>query len=1019
MKVKKNLSLNKFANEALLVEKLLKEADFLNNPDIAANAEKIVTACRSQKSSQTKLDAFLAEYGLSNKEGVALMCLAESLLRIPDNKTRDELIEEKLSHSKWQEHLNKSDSLLVNAATWGLLIAGKIVKPKLKNDWLEKLVAKSGETPIREAVLMAMQILSKEFVCASDINHVKKLNFVNKTPCSFDMLGEAARNSSQAQNYFHAYEEAIIAIGALNENSSCKHGISIKLSALEPNYFTHKESIVIARMLPKIIELCKLAASLKVEITIDAEEQDRLSLSILVFEAILENPELKDWQDIGLAVQAYGRRAMDVINFMEQSAQERPGIHVRLVKGAYWDYEIKQSQIKGYESYPVFTSKDNTDLNYLVCAKKLIQIKELKCKFATHNAHTIAAVYSLANQFQKSVEFQRLFGMGELIYKNANSILKDFPKVSIYAPVGAYKDLLPYLVRRLLENGANSSFVNRLFDKSLEPKVLITSPLSKIAAKKKTAPSIPNPELLFKNRLNSQGFDMSEAINLEELQDSLKGWEAFEFKAQCFSTLDVAQSSPEERPVIGTTKKLGTVETLSLKGQQNLSTISVSSTWKDLTTAERAKVLHRVANALEENRVKFLYLLINEAGKNLRDAVDEVREAVDFLRYYAEEAKAAKSKPQDLEGPTGESNMLEFVPKGIFVSISPWNFPLAITCGQIAGALVCGNTVIAKPSEYTPLIAGELVATFVEAGLPHDAIHLFLGDGKLGHQLTQLPNIHGVAFTGSLATAKKIHQNISSREGAIIPLIAETGGLNAMVIDSSALLEQTCDDVIRSAFGSAGQRCSALRVALIDQSVFKDFWGLLTGAMSELSIGASQEFATDIGPIISENMAETLKEYINSMHNSGNEIFAVDVPQNLSNQWIAPTLIKINSLDEINEEKFGPILHILPYKTSELPLHLKAMQAKGFGLTLGIQSRIEGKEETITKIIKTGNTYINRDTIGAVVGSQPFGGIGKSGTGFKAGGPHYLLQFMDEVVITTNTVAFGGNADLLNLEEEN
>ena len=343
MKVKKNLSLNKFANEALLVEKLLKEADFLNNPDIAANAEKIVTACRSQKSSQTKLDAFLAEYGLSNKEGVALMCLAESLLRIPDNKTRDELIEEKLSHSKWQEHLNKSDSLLVNAATWGLLIAGKIVKPKLKNDWLAKLVAKSGETPIREAVLMAMQILSKEFVCASDINHVKKLNFVNKTPCSFDMLGEAARNSSQAQNYFHAYEEAIIAIGALNEKSSCKHGISIKLSALEPNYFTHKESIVIARMLPKIIELCKLAASLKVEITIDAEEQDRLSLSILVFEAILENPELKDWQDIGLAIQAYGRRAMDVINFMEQSVLERPGIHVRLVKGAYWDYEIKQS----------------------------------------------------------------------------------------------------------------------------------------------------------------------------------------------------------------------------------------------------------------------------------------------------------------------------------------------------------------------------------------------------------------------------------------------------------------------------------------------------------------------------------------------------------------------------------------------------------------------------------------------------------------------------------------------------
>ena len=659
------------------------------------------------------------------------MCLAESLLRIPDNKTRNELIREKISNSKWKAHLHRSDNLLVNAATWGLLISGKIIKPKLHNDWLGRLVAKSGETPIREAVLMAMHILSKEFVCASDIKDLKKLSFINETSCSFDMLGEAARNNTQAQNYFNSYKEAILLIGALNENSPSKHGISIKLSALEPNYFIHKLSLVKARLVPRIIELCKLAASLNVEITIDAEEQDRLSLSMLVFESILTNPELKDWHDIGIAVQAYGRRAMDVINLMEQLAHERPGIHVRLVKGAYWDYEIKQSQIKGYESYPVFTSKDNTDLNYLVCAKKLIQIKDLKCKFATHNAHTIAAVYSLANQFQRTVEFQRLFGMGELIYKNANSLLEEFPKVSIYAPVGAYKDLLPYLVRRLLENGANSSFVNRLFDKSLKPEVLIESPLSKIAAKKKITSSILNPKLLFRNRLNSQGFDMSETINLEQLQVSLKGLESHEFKAQCFSILDVTQSNPEKIPVIATSKKLGTVEALSLNGQHNLSTISASSTWKDLRAAERAEVLHKVANTLEENRDKFMYLLINEAGKTLRDAVDEVREAIDFLRYYAEEAKAIKNNSQDLEGPTGERNILEFVPKGIFICISPWNFPLAITCGQIAGALVCGNTVIAKPSEYTPLIAGELVATFVEAGLPHDAIHLFLGDGEL------------------------------------------------------------------------------------------------------------------------------------------------------------------------------------------------------------------------------------------------------------------------------------------------
>lgn len=1013
-----NLSINKFSNEAVLVEKLVAEAEFLKNPSIDQIAEKIVRACRNQKSAQTKLDAFLAEYGLSNKEGVALMCLAESLLRIPDNKTRDELIKEKLSHSKWKEHLNKSDSLLVNAATWGLLIAGKIVKPKLNNDWLDKLVSKSGEVPIREAVLMAMQILSKEFVCASDINEIKKLNLINESPCSFDMLGEAARNSSQAKNYYLAYEDAVVAIGNLNKQSACKHGISIKLSALEPNYYTHKQSVALERLVPKILQLCKLAASLNVEITIDAEEQDRLSLSLLVFQAILADTDLQEWKDFGIAIQAYGRRALDVIEFIEKKALERPGLHVRLVKGAYWDYEIKQSQIKGYESYPVFTSKAHTDLNYLVCAKKLILNKNLKCKFATHNAHTIAAVHSLASEFNKTVEFQRLFGMGELIYKNAASILDPFPKVSIYAPVGAYKDLLPYLVRRLLENGANSSFVNRLFDKSLKTELLTQSPLKKILGKKGITSPLADPKQLFKNRLNSQGFDMSEASNLVELQKALKTWDKNVFKAQCFSEFKVIQSKPQDRFVIGTSKKLGTIEEFCLEKEQNLTALRPSSIWQTLSVHKRAEVLCNVATMLEQQKARFKFLLVNEAGKTLRDAVDEVREAIDFLRYYAEQAKVVLATKKYLEGPTGETNVLSFTPKGIFVCISPWNFPLAITCGQIAGALVCGNTVIAKPSEHTPLIANELIKIFIEAGLPKDAIHLFLGEGELGNHLTTLPNIDGVAFTGSLATAKKIHQNISARDGAIIPLIAETGGLNAMIIDSSALLEQSCDDVIRSAFGSAGQRCSALRIILIDESVFKDFWNLLTGAMSELIIGASQDFATDIGPIITKNMAKALVEYIKHAKSKGNEVFSIDVPQELAHQWVGPTIIRINSLDEINEEKFGPILHILPYKTAQLKEHLEAIQAKGFGLTLGIQSRIESKEQFITQIIKAGNTYINRDTIGAVVGSQPFGGIGKSGTGFKAGGPHYLPQFMDEIVITTNTVAFGGNADLLNLEEE-
>jgi len=1019
METFKDLSLNKFEDEALLLEKLLSEANFLSNPLIESNAAAIVSACRSQKSKQTKLDAFLAEYGLSNKEGVALMCLAESLLRIPDNKTRDELIQEKLSHSKWKEHLNKSDSLLVNAATWGLLIAGKIVKPKLQNDWLEKLITKSGEMPIREAVLMAMQIISKEFVCAASVDALKKLDLVDKSPCSFDMLGEAARNSNQANNYYRAYEEAITAIGSLNKASKCKHGISIKLSALEPNYFTHKQSIVISKLVPKIIELCRLAASLNVEITLDAEEQDRLTLSLLIVKAILDDDKLKNWQDMGIAVQAYGKRALNVIEFMSKEAQKRPGIHVRLVKGAYWDYEIKQAQIKGYEGYPVFTSKNHTDLNYLVCAKKLMQAKELRCKFASHNAHTIAAIHNLAVEHNKTVEFQRLFGMGELIYKNAAKILENFPEVSIYAPVGAYKDLLPYLVRRLLENGANSSFVNRLFDKSLEPQILTRSPLAKILAKKNRTSFLSNPDKLFNNRLNSQGFDMSEKINLDELTKSLKILGNQSYKAKSLTTLSITHTDVSERKIIGTSKKLGDIQCPSKELPQALSFMLPSKAWQTTDVQKRAQVLQALASALEKNRDQFLYLLINEAGKTLRDSIDEIREAVDFLRYYAEEANKLLQSSTSLEGPTGESNTLAFVPKGIFLCISPWNFPLAITCGQIAGALVCGNTVIAKPSEHTPLIAYELIQAFYTAGLPRDALHLFLGTGELGDTLSRLPNINGIAFTGSLVTAKKIHQNISSRAGAIIPLIAETGGLNAMIIDSSALLEQTCDDVIRSAFGSSGQRCSALRIALIDQSIFTDFWELLTGAMKELAIGASQDFATDIGPIISKEMAESLKIYVESMRNKGNTIFSLDVPEENSHQWVGPTLIKINSLDEVNEEKFGPILHLLPYKTSDLKTHLEAMQSKGFGLTLGIQSRIEGKEKLVTDILKVGNTYINRDTIGAVVGSQPFGGIGKSGTGFKAGGPHYLPQFMDEVVITTNTVAFGGNADLLNLEEEN
>ena len=860
---------NKFICEEKLLLSLSDETKFLEDKEISKNAQKIIELCRKNKVDRTKLDAFLNEYGLDNKEGVALMCLAESVLRIPDKKTRDLIISEKLSEGKWIDHLNQADSIFVNASTWGLLLAGKIVKTPSKwsenpNNFLSELVSKSGEMPIRNAVLAAMQILSQEFVIGRNFKDINKMSGLEKEVFSFDMLGEAARTPQQADDYFESYKSAIDEVGKINTARNLSNGVSIKISALHPRYEMRKINQVESELLPKLKELVNYAQSKDVEITIDAEEQDRLSLSLHIIEKLAYEKNIRDWPGFGIALQAYGKRSFDVIHWLNGILDKRDRMHLRLVKGAYWDYEIKHAQVSGYEGYPVFSKKSLTDIAYLACAKEIFKNKKIFPKFATHNAHTISSIHHIGKDC--NYEFQRLYGMGELLYKSASEVLGIKNNPSIYAPIGSYKDLLPYLVRRLLENGANSSFINRLLDPDTNSEWLAENPYIRIKSEKK---EIPLPNQIFINRQNSSGMDISESENLENLKNRL-----IDFDDKLIDAKSIYEGREEDNKnvekifSISSKKEIGTVVFDNPKNIKQSLTKSLKTTWSNTSPNERSEILNKIANNIEEEPYELIYFLINEAGKTIQNAIDEIREAVDFLRYYSNQILKI-SDASDLEGPTGEENLITYTSKGRFLCISPWNFPVAILIGQISAALACGNKVIVKPSEHTSILGYLVVKKFHELGIPKDALELILGDGSYGETLTKISPLHGVAFTGSLKTAKSIQANLLESQKQIVPLIAETGGINAMIVDSSALLEQVTDDVIRSAFDSAGQRCSALRVLCIQEEIYDDLVTMIKGNISTQTVGDPNNFDIDIGPIINSKALENLNNYVSKCKQKG------------------------------------------------------------------------------------------------------------------------------------------------------
>jgi RHH-type proline utilization regulon transcriptional repressor/proline dehydrogenase/delta 1-pyrroline-5-carboxylate dehydrogenase len=1012
-----SLSDSKFISESKLLPKLIKDTNFLNNSEISANAEKIIDACRENKKERTKLDAFLSEYGLDNQEGVALMCLAESILRIPDSKTRDLIISERLSEGRWIEHLNKADSLFVNASTWGLLLAGKVVKTPLEwsqnpNKFLRSIVSKSGEFPIRNAVIAAMHILSQEFVMGRDFKDVNKIPNIGKSIYSFDMLGEAARNKKQAKTYYESYENAILEVGKINLVKNKNNGVSIKISALCPSYEMRKYEDIKLNLVPKLIALTELGMSKDVEITIDAEEQDRLGISLEIIKIMANSKKIKNWPGFGIALQAYGKRSLNAIEWMKNLIDNRAPMHLRLVKGAYWDYEIKHAQVSGYHDYPVFTKKSITDLSYLACAKKIFEIDSIYPKFATHNAHTLAAINYLGKN--KNYEFQRLFGMGELLYKCAEKVLDNKQPTSIYAPIGKYKDLLPYLVRRLLENGANSSFINRLLDPETDAAWLASGPHKKIENERK---DIPLPCNIFSNRNNSRGMDISEMDNLETIRTKISS-----YKNKSIDAVSIYNNRNEEGIKkhdvlsIANGNKIGTVTFDDLGHLTNSLEANNNFDWAMLDVKERAKILIAISEDLESNPYQLIYYLMNEAGKTIQNAIDEIREAVDFLRYYSNQMINIDKADGKLEGPTGEENVLSYGPKGHFICISPWNFPVAILIGQISAALIAGNKVTLKPSEHTSILGYIVATTFHKNGVPIDSLELVLGDGLYGDALSRLKNISGVAFTGSLATAKKIQNNLNKYHQEILPLIAETGGINAMIVDSSALLEQATDDIVRSAFDSAGQRCSALRALCIQDDIYDDLLDMIKGNMQELKIGNPEELDVDIGPIINKFAKNKLDAYIKDKSKAGLQIYQSE-PKPME-KYVSPTLIEINSLNDLDEEQFGPILHVLKFKSSQINNLITEINSTGYGLTMGIHTRIESRADFFSQNSNIGNVYINRDIVGAVVGSQPFGGRGLSGSGYKAGGPNYLIQFLNEKVVSKNSVAFGGNAELLNIQED-
>ena len=1000
---------------------------------VVRQAAQWVERVRQLKSEQSPLDAFMQQYDLSSEEGVLLMCLAEALLRIPDDATADKLIADKLGDADWESHFGKSDSLFVNAGTWGLMLTGKIVKlaPETTGSFrsaINKLVAKSTEPVIQLAVRQAMKLMGSQFVMGRTIAEALK-NARSKAHRaylhSYDMLGEAALTGADAERYFKAYQDAISAIGAAvradavfaNAAIYGRPNISVKLSALHPRYELAKRTRVLAELVPKVLKLAQQAKQEGIGITIDAEEADRLELSLDVIEAVFTDASLDGYEGFGLAVQAFQKRGLAVIEWLEVLAQKTGRkLAVRLVKGAYWDTEVKRSQEQGLSGYPVFTRKANTDVAYLACARRLISRRDVFYPMlATHNAHTVAQVRAYA-QDDAGYEFQRLHGMGEALYE---IVKQDLPiPCRVYSPVGSHEDLLPYLVRRLLENGANTSFVNRIFDEATPPEALVADPIAAVRAMSvKVNPQLPLPAELFgAERRNSAGLFLTSEPDLITLARQLD--EAAPPKS--VRSLTASEAMPGESLTVtdpaDRRRQLGQWTALHPTAVTQLVTDAraAQARWNASPADSRAAALERAADRMEASPALFLKLLVSEAGKTLGDANAEVREAVDFLRYYAAQARRLMSTPSTLPGPTGEHNELQLHGKGVFVCISPWNFPLAIFAGQIAAALVAGNSVIAKPAEQTNLVAHAMTSLLHDCGVPMGTLQLALGDGMVGAALVAAEHIAGVVFTGSVEVAQKINRTLAAKPGPIATLIAETGGQNAMIVDSSALPEQVVKDAINSAFYSAGQRCSALRVLCVQREIAEKVKHLLAGAMQELVVGDPALLATDIGPVIDEDACGKLAAHAEAMRATGKVIGEIKLPaETAQGSFIAPMAVEIPNLSALKEEQFGPILHVLSYEADQLETLIDGINALGYGLTLGVHSRIERTWRTVQARAHVGNVYINRGMTGAVVGVQPFGGEGLSGTGPKAGGPHYLLRFISERTLTVNTAAVGGNARLL------
>jgi RHH-type proline utilization regulon transcriptional repressor/proline dehydrogenase/delta 1-pyrroline-5-carboxylate dehydrogenase len=993
-----------------------------------ATARALVKGVRAHKPSG--VDAFLQAYDLGSDEGIAMMCLAEALLRIPDSHTADELIADKLSGPDWSDKLGRSDSSFVNAATFSLLLTGKVLEgaQDRSDNWkavLGRAVGRLGEPVVRTAVREAMKILGRNFVFGRTIDEALKRAEPEQRQGlshSFDMLGEAAKTFEDAERYAEAYRGALDRIASEAKGGFRKSpGISVKLTALHPRFeFSHRDE-ALAAVIPVVRELALKASRADVHFTIDAEEADRLELQMDVFEALLADDALfaNGWAGFGIAIQAYQKRAAPLCDWVIEAARAHGRkLMCRLVKGAYWDTEIKLAQVGGLPDYPVWTRKVATDVSYIACARKMLAASDvLYSAFATHNANTIGQVKALAAG--KEFEFQRLHGMGEELYeelaKLESAIGDRRTPVRIYAPVGSHKELLAYLVRRLLENGANSSFVNRIADEQVSVDDLVRDPVAELEAMTpKRNPKIILPNDLFGGRRNSAGVDLSDPLVREPLLERLKGLEARKWTAKPGLGKGEGRAivSPHDhRITVGTTFEATGDEVDRMVRAGHAAQVG----WDALGGEARAKLLEKTADLYEEHSEEFFSLCTREAGKTLIDAVLEVREAVDFLRFYASEARRQFTKPLPLPGPTGEQNELRLHGRGVIASISPWNFPLAIFTGLASAPLAAGNAVIAKPAGQTPLIGALAVELMHRAGIPKDVVQLAPGSGRVvGGTLTAHPLLAGVVFTGSTETARTINRTLAERDGPIIPFIAETGGQNAMIVDSSALPEQVTRDVISSAFQSAGQRCSALRVLFVQEDVADGMIRMIAGAMEALKVGDPSDLTTDVGPVIDVAAKKVLDEHLEWLDKNAKKICRLDPPKEAENGcFVAPAFYEIKSLSQLNQENFGAILHVIRFAGDKLDQVVEAINTTGYGLTLGLQSRIDTVRDYVEEHARVGNFYVNRNQIGAVVESQPFGGEGLSGTGPKAGGPHYVARFATERVTCIDTTAAGGNASLM------